>query len=82
MWFGLVRFGSLSPVASRAALRSIGAMIDGENVTVTGYMSQPASLPAWPEELLPVWVLECLLRLSVRCCMLHGAVVSVPDVEP
>lgn len=71
--FGTVRCGSvLSLVASRAALCSIGAMIDGENVTVTGYMR----LPAWPEEPQLVWVLECAKRcLSVLCaarCMLHG----------
>lgn len=81
--FGTVRCGSvLSSVASRAALCSIGAMIDGENVTVTGYMR----LPTWPEEPQLVWVLECAKRclslLCAACCIVYGAVVSVPDVEP
>lgn len=63
---------------------SIGAMIDGENVTVTGYMR----LPTWPEEPQLVWVLECASGaslcsvLQVACCIVYGAVVSVPDVEP
>lgn len=71
--FGTVRCSSvLSSVASRAALCSIGAMIDGENVTVTGYMR----LPTWPEEPQLVWVLDCAKWcLSVLCaarCMLHS----------